>query len=137
LTLATTVRKLGRKASNEERIHVEEKRQRLQARIDTFNKHAVEFWGSDLDEDSLVLPERIDHPDQDSADSEDSSMEEEAVFSKSPWIDDFASEAQPLLLPSNLGMRVDRPEGPAKFAQQEKTLRIGQANDALQAIRWD
>ena len=135
LTLSTTVRKLGRKASTQERINVEEKRQRLQARIDTFNKHAVEFWGSDMEEDSLVLPERIGLSDQDSPDSEDSSTEEDDVFSKSPWIDDLASEAQPLLLPSNLGMRVDRPEGPAKFAQQEKTLRIGQANDALQAIR--
>jgi len=106
----------------------------LQARIDTFQKNAVEFWGTDLEEDSLMPPERFDLPDWDSPDSEDSSMEDEDVFSGSPWIDDLTSEAQPLLLPSNLGMRVDKLEGSMEFAQQEKTLRIGQANDAIQTI---
>ena len=125
---------MGRKPSVEERINVEEKRQRLQGRIDSFHKHAVEFWGTGLEENSLVPPEGFDHPDQDSPDSEDSSMEEDDVISSSPWIDDWTSETQPLLLPSNLGMRIDKPEGSQKFAQQEKTLRIGQANDALQAI---
>ena len=135
LTLITAIRKLGRKPSAKEKINVEEKRQRLQARIDNFHKHAVEFWGTDLEEDSLVWPERFDLPGPDPTDSEDSSMEDDDVFSSSPWIDDWTSEAQPLLLPSNLGMRVDKPEESTKFAQQEKTLRIGQANDALQAIR--
>lgn len=134
LTLATSVRKLGRTPSAKERLNVEEKRQRLQARIDAFHKYGMEFWG-DFEEDALVPPKKFDFPDADSQDSEDSSNEEDDFFLPSPWIDDLAAEAQPLLLPSNLGMTVDREQGYSKFANQEKTLRIGQANDALQAIR--
>lgn len=126
---------MGRKASPEERVNVEEKRQRLQVRIDGFHKHAVELWGPYMAEDSLMFPDRIDLPELDSAEDEESSMEEDDVFSESPWRDDFSSEAQPLWLPSNLGMELDGQEGSAAFAEQEKTLRMGQANDALQAIR--
>jgi hypothetical protein len=135
LTLGMNVRKLGRSPSATERLNVEEKRQRLQARIDAFHKHAMGFWGADLEEDRLVPPERFDIPDPGSSDGDDSSPEEEEVFPPCPWIDDLTAEAQPLLLPSNLGMKVDGEQGYSKFAEQEKILRVGQANDALQAIR--
>jgi hypothetical protein len=136
LTLATAVQKLGRTPSTKEKLNVEEKRERLQARVDAFHKHASEFWGVDSEDNGLVPPEMFDFQELGASDSEESSTEEDNDYVwPSPWIDDLAAEAQPLPFPSNLGMTVDQEGSHSTFAKQEKTLRIGQANDALQGVR--
>src|SRR6202011_939983 len=129
------VRKLDQNPSAPERLNVEEKRERLQARIDSFHAHAVELLGVGMDRDVLEPPDMFGIWDPGSSDSEASSSGEDGIFSSSPWMDDFTAEAQPLILPSNLGMTVGDGEGSSKFAKQEKMLRIGQANDALQGVR--
>jgi hypothetical protein len=122
LALTTMVRKLGRKPSAKERLNVEEKRERLQARIDAFHMQAMEFWGTDLDEVHLLPPGTLNGLDDGSSDTEDSSTDEEDVFASSPWMDMVPTEVQPLTFPSNLGMTASQEEHSVIFAKQEKTL---------------
>ena len=133
VTLGALVRKLGTRPLAQDRLHVAEKRDRLQARIDGFHRQAMEFWGMTTWDVPFRNPEAAG--DRDVAESDTDEEEDENYFELSPLEDDSAPERQPLLLPSNLGMRVCQDQGYLNFLKQEKTLRIGQANDALQGIR--
>ena len=135
VTLALEVHKLGKKPTTSERLYVAEKRERLQARIDAFHRQAVEFWGPISGDVPVNHLEPIDDEDLVPSDVDDDGDEEENVFLTSPLDDDLAAERQALLLPSNLGLEVCEEQGYMAFVKQEKTLRMGQANDALQGIR--
>jgi len=135
VTLALEVHKLGEKPTASERLYVAEKRERLQARIDAFHRQAVEFWGPISGDVPVNHLEPIDDEDLVPSDVDDDGDEEENVFLTSPLDDDLAAERQALLLPSNLGLEVCEEQGYMAFVKQEKTLRMGQANDALQGIR--
>src|ERR1700683_2937557 len=127
VTLGALVRKLGTRPSAQDRLHVAEKWDRLQARIDRFHRQAMEFWGMTTWDVPIRNPEAAG--DRDVAESDTDEEEDENYFELSPLEDDLAPERQPLLLPSNLGMRVCQDQGYLNFLKQEKTLRIGQAND--------
>lgn len=133
LSLTALVRKLGRKASTTDRLEVAEKRERLQARIDKFHRQATEFWPPHSNDMRLHDPGREGGENLASSDTEDDSDDD--VFEDGPSEDLDLPERQPLLLPSNLGLDVCQEQGYMAFVEQEKTLRVGQANDALQGLR--
>jgi hypothetical protein len=136
LTLSSVIRRLGKRPSTSEVLEVAGKRERLQARIDAYQKQAAQFWQPDAEEFRLQGPEIIRDPIGDESDASDDADEDyQDVFAASPFDDHLPAEIQPLLLPSNLGMALCDQHGYSAFVKQEKTLRTGQANDALQGIR--
>ncbi len=134
MTLSAVVRKLGRRPTPEEKLQVAQRRERLQGRIDAYQRKAAEFWAPDST-DSLSCPDCPEEVDFDSSDSEDEADNNANVFLTSPFDEQNPPESVPLLLPSNLGLAVCQEEGYSKYVQQERTLRVGQANDALQGLR--
>lgn len=134
LTLVALIRKLGRQPTTSQKLDLAQRRERLQARIDAFHQKAVQFWAPDDMDSHLHIPIISEDPHVELSDS-DSDAEEDNVFVTHPPNDPGAPELLPLLLPSNLGMEVCVENGYAGFASKEKTLRMGQANDALQGLR--
>ncbi len=134
MTLSAVVRKLGRQPTPEEKLNVAQRRERLQGRIDTYQRKAAEFWAPDS-ADSLSSAYHQDELEFLSSDSDDEADNDTNVFLTSPFDSQNPPESVPLLLPSNLGLSVCQEEGYSKYVQQERTLRVGQANDALQGLR--
>jgi hypothetical protein len=129
------IRNLGKNPSTTERLDIAHKRERLQARIEAFHNHAAEHWGPGSVDISLYSQGNESGEDLHPSDMEDEAGEIDDVFTSSPLDSPSAPEAQPLLLPSNLGLDVCQEHGFSEFVKQEKVLRIGQANDALQGLR--
>src|ERR1700676_1925861 len=135
LTLSSVIRWLGKRPSTSEALEEAGKKKNLQARIDAYQKQAAQFWQPDAEEFRLQGPEIIRDPIGDESDASDDDKDYQDVFAASPFDDHLPAEIQPLLLPSNLGMALCDQHGYSAFVKQEKTLRTGQANDALQGIR--
>jgi len=126
------IRKIGRNPSTAEKVDIAQRRERLQARIDAYDRQAAEFWA----------PEYVDIPSEGSNDREQDVLpsdsedeEEDYVFLSSPFKDSHCPETVALLLPSSIGVQACREAGYSTFVRQERTLRVGQANDALQGLR--
>jgi hypothetical protein len=134
LTLAAFVRKLGRKPTTSQKLDLAQRRERLQARIDAFHRQASQFWAPDDMDSNLQTRTIFEDPDVEFLDSDDSDEEGDNVF-VAKRKDPGATEQLPLLLPSNLGLEICQQHGYAGFISKEKTLRVGQANDALQGLR--
>jgi hypothetical protein len=124
---------MGKKPTRAEMIEVAQKRERLQARINTFHRKVSEFWQPNTDEASLHLPEAAGDQYLGGTDTEEEPDED--VFTASPLDDSSLVKTQLLLLPSSLGLKLCQDHGYTKFVKQEKILRTGQANDALQGIQ--
>jgi hypothetical protein len=130
--LAAMVRKMGRNPSTAEKVDIAQRRERLQARIDTYDQQAAEFWAPE-DVDIPLDGSNNHEPEGLPSDSED---EEQAfVFLSSPLNDSHFPETAALLLPSTIGLQACQEAGYSAFVKQERTLRVGQANDALQGLR--
>jgi hypothetical protein len=135
LTLAAFVRKLGRQPTIPQKLDLAQRRERLQTRIDTFHWQAAQFWAPDDMDSHLQGPTIFEDPDVEFSDSDDDDDEERDNVFVTETKDPGVAEQLPLLLPSNLGLEVCQQHGYAGFVSKEKTLSVGQANDALQGLR--
>jgi len=106
------------------------RQQRLQLRINDFQNRATQLWP--VDNDNLWLEGTAADP---SVLLPSDSEEEEELFSSSQVIVQEGPERAVLLLPSNIGLDRCIALGYETFVMQEKALRVGQMNDALQGLR--
>jgi hypothetical protein len=130
IALAAMVCKLGNCPSTTERLDIACRRESLQGHMEAFHRHAVDLWSPDSLDVSLHTPDE-ESPKLDSSDFEDEGEEMDDFFTSPPMEDHEAVKTQPLLVPSNLGVEVCQEPGFSTFVTQKKSLRIGQANDAL------
>lgn len=107
-----------------EETNIQDRRNRLQSRVDSYNQMSHIFlpnvdWDEFSPETSSVedcFDQEYDHEDEDEADE---------VF----------SERASLLMPSSLGKKSCVTYGWGSLADQEKELRIAQADECLESIR--
>lgn len=134
LTLHAFVRRMGRKPSAPELVALKERRARLQDRIDEFSARALTAWPANSDEDlPSSVPDLIEADNLLSDNSEDE--DEENFNSQVPLEAEWAPELATLLLPSTMGQEACERLQYGSLVTQERKLRMGQANDALQGIR--
>ncbi|KDQ49848.1 hypothetical protein JAAARDRAFT_200500 [Jaapia argillacea MUCL 33604] len=150
--LAAAVRKMGRQPTVEQLNQIEERRRRLDGRIDTFERSAACYLVQDA---SLPDMEPANDPGiaivhADGATGED---EYEIVFDEDEdalWEDDFDydavqdqanpdngpidAEKRHISLPTTLGLQQCAHQGLKEILEEEVSLRVGQANDLLQQI---
>lgn len=131
ISLSAQIRKLGRSWTKEQKLDIAKKRQKLQTRIEQFNKKILHFIPDDIDPANFVDAE---DGDQDMPEYlEETPEDEDNVFTEHP-----ASRSQRhaenhiLYLPSFMGE--DKAELET-LVEAEKQLRQGQANDALHELR--
>jgi hypothetical protein len=123
--LARSVRK---NASFTEKANLEDRRNRLQSRIDAFHRKMESSLGEDVDESNLM---NCDSDDDDwimDTDMESEAEEEDDEVVEWP-------ENCRLRMPSTLGVDECARLGLGKLAEQEVELRTGQANDCLENLR--
>ncbi|KAG1866912.1 hypothetical protein F4604DRAFT_1505302, partial [Suillus subluteus] len=137
VALLIDVKKLGRQPTDAQKLAIARCHDRLQGRIDEFVRVAVTFLGNQLDEyDQLdVMTVMLDAAELDPAgsSSEDSDRPDDEDRYDMPV--KFTPEAMVIPLPSNIGIERCTKWGVANLVLQEISLREGQANDTLHAIR--
>ncbi len=116
-----------------ERLDVERRRERLEHQIDAFHAKAAQFWGAGED-DCWQDISGHESPELISSDSEDD-KDDNFFFAPQVVESHDGAESCPLRLPSSIGVEACRRNGHGCFAEQEYTLRVGHANDSLQALR--
>lgn len=123
---------MGTRPSVADHIKLQDRRQRLQTRVETFEKQASKYLGIDVDINSGV-------------DFEDGSRWDSIVTEDGPEpatgdeLDDefeLPPEKAILTLPSQIGLTVCLESNLDELVKQEILLREGQANDALHHIRY-
>ena len=132
IELLKYTRKLGKKPTLEQQLSLQERRRRLQAKIDTFTRRAPEYLGAIND----APIETVDEAwfDEDLEDKQDDIVPTNSTAADIPIVDFENPEQQSIPLPSSFGEA--RCRGPlARIAKIELRLREGQANDALHLLR--
>jgi hypothetical protein len=133
--LAAMIRKLGGNPSTADKLDVARRRERLQARIESFHRQAAQFWTADSMDPTLNSVDKGKDREDLACDSDEEADEEEAFFGSSTLDEPYAPEHVLLLLPSNIGLEACEEHGYLTYSRQEFQLRVGQANDALQGLR--
>lgn len=133
LALLAWIRRLGRKPPPADLLQLEERRSRLQDRIDRFSSSASSAWPlKDNDDPSDAMADNAEADDLLSDDSEDDLQEEhEPRITHGRWQPELVS----IMLPSAVGHELCRAAGFDGIVEKEKVIRMGQANDALQGLR--
>ena len=125
-------RKIGRHPKDRDLLDLTTRRRRLQDRIDSYSTRAAQKWAV---QDSTFPTALYHHPSEGnnllSDDSADESDNPFFLHKPSGW----SPESAVLILPSNLGIQQCTEQGYDASAYKEKSMRIGQANDALQGLR--
>ncbi|KDQ52095.1 hypothetical protein JAAARDRAFT_139298, partial [Jaapia argillacea MUCL 33604] len=126
--LAAAVQKMGCRPTAEQLNQVEERRRRLDARIDTFEASAQRYLIQDADYDTVF------------GDDDDPLWEDDFYYATVQAQADNSNgsidaKKQYISLPSMLGSQQCSKKGYKKIQAEELELRIGQANDNLQQIR--
>ncbi len=117
--LSQKARKLGGGGTLPEKTAIQDQRQRLQSRINTFHQSAENFYSA-LEDDQLVSDDDEDH---------EAHLDDEEG-------DEIQPEALQLKLPSSLVESFEHASVELqRLATQELGLREGQANDALKQLR--
>jgi len=114
--------------SSANKLEVAKRRERLRARIDTFNRTGLMHLRHA--EDIEDIPDNIEVLDDEASDDEDDPFLPSAkeLFTGEP-------ELRPLFMPSTLGYERCARLKLQKVADKEIALRKGQANDALDGLR--
>ena len=129
MLLLSQVTKVGRATSVAEQLGLEDKRQRLRSQIKTWMANLYTYMGelAEAEHDAYLVDE---------SDEEDT---EDRFWTTEAGRDDTAeaeAETIDLPLPSKFGMVKCKASGLGRLAERELLLRQGQANDALQQIRF-
>ncbi|KDQ49013.1 hypothetical protein JAAARDRAFT_144073, partial [Jaapia argillacea MUCL 33604] len=126
--LAAAVRKMGKKATADQMNQIEDRRRKLDVRIDNFQHAADRFLVQDLLYDNVFDP-TIDGLWEDDYDYE--AIQAQSDSTNGP----VDAEKRLISLPSTLGAAQCLRRGLKKILEQEIELRQGQANDILDQIR--
>ncbi|KAG1767881.1 hypothetical protein EV702DRAFT_979832 [Suillus placidus] len=137
VALLIDVKKLGKRPTGAQKLAVARRRDRLQGQIDEFVRVAVTFLGDQLDGyDQLdLMTGMLDAAELDSAGSSSDDPDRADNNDRYDIPVEFKPETVVILLPSNIGIERCAEWGVADLVLQEISLREGQANDALHAIR--
>ncbi|KAG1853045.1 hypothetical protein F4604DRAFT_1933503 [Suillus subluteus] len=137
VALLIDVKKLGRRPTDAQKLAIARHRDRLQGQIDEFVRVAVTFLGDQLDEyDKLdLMTMMLDAAELDSAGSSSDDPDRPDDEDRYDTPVKFTPETLVIPLPSNIGIERCTKWGVADLVLQEISLREGQANDALHAIR--
>jgi hypothetical protein len=131
------VKKLGKRPTDAQKLAIARRRDRLQGLIDEFVRVAVTFLGDQLDEfDQLdlmtVMLEAAELDSEGSSDDDPDRVDDEDRYDVPV---ELTPETVVIPLPSNIGIEKCAEWGVADLILQEISLREGQANDSLHAIR--
>ncbi|KAG1850662.1 hypothetical protein F4604DRAFT_1499435, partial [Suillus subluteus] len=137
VALLIDVKKLGRQPTDAQKLVIAQRCDRLQGQIDEFVRVAVTFLGDQLDEyDKLdLMTMMLDAAELDSAGSSSDDPDWPDNEDRYDTLVKFTPETLVIPLPSNIGIERCAEWGVADLVLQEISLREGQANDALHAIR--
>ncbi|KAG1854605.1 hypothetical protein F4604DRAFT_1685973 [Suillus subluteus] len=137
VVLLIDVKKLGRRPTDAQKLAIARRHDRLQGQIDEFVRVAVSFLGDQLDEyDKLdLMTMMLDAAELDSAGSSSDDPDRPDDEDRYDTPVEFTPETLVIPLPSNIGIERCAEWGIADLVLQEISLREGQANDALHAIR--
>ena len=133
--LRSDMQKLSQHATALEKSSIEDKRRKLEARLDHFNQKAEEFIGENAEEDLDILPQFTGWKD---GDEEENDISEEFLHDWEEVDEEENSEKPetvPIYMPSSLKQDDIQRLGLGMLASQELELRKGQANDCLQSLR--
>jgi hypothetical protein len=117
---------MGKTATIGEKTSLEERRIRLQARIDAFHRKVEAIINEYVEESAMVEPVKDDDDDEDQDWYEDEF--EDKTVGEQP-------ENIILAMPSSFGAGQCQDEGWQDLLDQEMELRTGQANDCLEKLR--
>ncbi|KAG1841511.1 hypothetical protein F4604DRAFT_1517727, partial [Suillus subluteus] len=137
VALLIDVKKLGRRPTNAQKLAIAQRRNRLQDQIDEFVRVAVTFLSDQLDEyDKLdLMTMMLDAAELDSAGSSSNNLDRPDNKDQYDMPVKFTPKTLVIPLPSNIGIERCTEWGIANLVLQEISLREGQANDTLHAIR--
>jgi hypothetical protein len=127
IALLIEVRRIGRRATETQRLDIARQRDRLQGQIDGFTRSALTHLGEGFDAD--------DDPDDLNIDILDDLDDDPANFTETSDTWANSPELTVIPLPSNLGIDRCRRCMAEDLIPLEMSLREGQANDALHNLR--
>ncbi|KAG2337825.1 hypothetical protein BDR05DRAFT_952340 [Suillus weaverae] len=135
IALAIEMRKMGGHPTETQTLEIGPHRIRLQHTINKFIVGAMRYLGEDFDEDDHIPDMDINFiDDEPDANSDDKDSEDDLTPGRNRRVL-FQPERVVIPLPSNLGVERCEELGIGDLVRQEITLREGQANDMLHAIR--
>ncbi|KAG1721902.1 uncharacterized protein EDB91DRAFT_1256307 [Suillus paluster] len=134
ITLAMDIRRMGRHPTKNQVLEMGRRWIRLQHSIDEFVATAGRYLGDDYDSDHCIPNMDVKFLRNGSGSSDEDADDDGAPGVRHPTAL-FRPKIVVIPLPSNLGMERCRELGVAGLIRQEITLREGQANDMLHAIR--
>jgi hypothetical protein len=134
-TLRADIRALGHKPSSDDQAQIQERRESLQTKIETFHQQALRYFRSDTA--SIIQSSSNNALEVIGIDLEDSDEEVFFLDAESEWEEDTEIHAEKarLWLPSSFTKSEQVQMGLGQVSEVEAELREGQANDALEALR--
>ncbi|KAG0691745.1 hypothetical protein DFH29DRAFT_1010308 [Suillus ampliporus] len=137
VALLIKVKKLGKWPTNTQKLAIAQHHDRLQGQLDEFVRVAVTFLSDEFDNydqlDGITIMLDTAVLDSVGSSSDDPNQSDEDEDYDLPV--EFNPETMVIPLPSNIGIKRCAGWGVANLVLQERSLREGQANDALHAIR--
>lgn len=133
---------MGRAGTISERNKVQDRRQKLLARIHAFHSEADTYYAfldKDLEDDAVAQPDVDDPDDDDDVDDPfvDNNSNDKADDEEIPQ-QTVHPEKLKIRMPSSIFASVPhKPRAFLRLAEQEKQLRVGEANEAIQNLRLD
>ncbi|KAG1820932.1 uncharacterized protein BJ212DRAFT_1265402 [Suillus subaureus] len=139
VALLIDVKKLGKWPTDVQKLAIAWCCDRLQGQIDEFVRVAMTFLGDEIDDhDQLdLMTMMLDAAELDSAGSSDDDPNQLDNGDRYDMPVEFTPETMVIPLPSNIGIERCAEWGIDNLVLQEISLREGQANDTLHAIRVD
>ncbi|KII83158.1 hypothetical protein PLICRDRAFT_119732, partial [Plicaturopsis crispa FD-325 SS-3] len=134
-SLRAEIRKMGSHPTIKMKNDIQERRRRLEARIDTFNKKGSQFFDNIDAREGNLLPAVEDNVEELDESEEDGETDHEGNDDDSEEDEAEWPEHMPLWMPSSLKSRETMDIGINSLASQERKLRQGQANDDLEELR--
>lgn len=122
---------MSRHATTLERTSIEDRRRKLEGRLNRFHQKAEEFIGENAEEDLETLPQFTGWEDDEEDKSSDIWEEDEENEEENPE----NPETTPICMPSSLKLEDIQKFELGILASQELELRKGQAGDCLQSLR--
>lgn len=139
-SLRSDLRNTSKHATALEQTSKEDRRRKLEGRLNQFHQKAGEYMGNNAEEDLDVLPKFTGQEDEDENQEDVSDVCEEDVSDvceedEEDKEEGNSSEATIILMPSSMKREDIQRLGLETLAAQELELRKGQAGDCLQSLR--
>lgn len=141
-SLRSNLQKMSKHVTTLEQTSIEDKRRKLEGRLNHFHEKAQEFIGGNAEEHPDILPQFTGWKKGDDADNKnEEALDKEALDEEKFWeeVDDEENsenpETTPIYMPSSLKQEDIQRLQLRTLAAQELELRKGQASDCLQSLR--